>query len=69
MRPLKRSVDEGTYENMEEALENKTQAVPLDRLGDSMETGDLVAYLSSPRSGFINGQAIVIDGGAIDSTF
>jgi 3-oxoacyl-[acyl-carrier protein] reductase len=29
-----------------------------------MELGDTVAFLSSPRSGFINGQAVVIDGGS-----
>lgn len=67
--PLEKSVDDGTYDNLEDALENKAQAIPVGRLGDAMETGDLVAYLSSPRSGYINGQAIVIDGGAMDSTF
>ena len=29
-----------------------------------MELGDTVAFLSSPLSGFINGTAIPIDGGA-----
>jgi 3-oxoacyl-[acyl-carrier protein] reductase len=66
--PLEQSVAAGTYERMEQALESRTQSVPVGRLGEPMETGDLVAYLSSPRSGFINGQAIVIDGGAMDST-
>ncbi|MCB1845008.1 MAG: SDR family oxidoreductase, partial [Halioglobus sp.] len=28
------------------------------------EVADLVAYLASPRAGFINGQNIRIDGGA-----
>ena len=28
-----------------------------------MELGNTVAFLSSPLSGYINGQAIVIDGG------
>lgn len=69
MEPLERSIDAGTYESMEEALESKTHTIPVNRLGDAMETGDLVAYLSSPRSGFINGQAIVIDGGAMNSVF
>ncbi|WP_436348522.1 SDR family oxidoreductase [Natronorubrum sp. FCH18a] len=66
---LERSVEDGTYDRMENALADKTSSIPVDRLGDPMETGDLVAYLSSPRSGFINGQAIVVDGGSMDSTF
>lgn len=69
LRPLEKSVSDDKYENMEDALEDKAQAIPVGRIGDAMETGDLVAYLSSPRSGYINGQAIVIDGGAMDSTF
>lgn len=69
MGPLKQSVETGQYESMADALEEKTQSIPVERLGDPMETGDLVAYLSSPRSGFINGQAVVIDGGAVHSTF
>lgn len=66
---LKRGVEDGTYESMDAALEDKTGPIPAARLGDPMETGDLVAYLSSPRSGFLTGQAIAIDGGSMDSTF
>ncbi len=40
---------------------------PLERVGDPMELGDTVAFLSSPRSGFINGAAVPIDGGSSGS--
>ncbi|PGF13928.1 oxidoreductase [Natrinema sp. CBA1119] len=69
MGSLEQAVEDGSYDSMDAALEDKTRPIPADRLGDPMETGDLVAYLSSPRSDFITGQAIVVDGGSMDSTF
>jgi 3-oxoacyl-[acyl-carrier protein] reductase len=46
----------------------REESVPLDRLGDTGEFGDTVAFLSSPRSGFVNGAAVLIDGGSTSST-
>ncbi|MCW5898916.1 MAG: SDR family oxidoreductase [Flavobacteriales bacterium] len=37
--------------------------VPLGRMGEHQELADLVAYLISPYSGFINGEVVTIDGG------
>ncbi|HQV52369.1 MAG: SDR family oxidoreductase [Flavobacteriales bacterium] len=37
--------------------------VPLGRLGEHQELADLVAYLVSPYSGYINGEVVTIDGG------
>lgn len=37
--------------------------VPLGRLGEHRELADLVAYLISPFSGYINGEVVTIDGG------
>ena len=37
--------------------------VPLGRLGENQELADLVAYLISPYSGYINGEVVTIDGG------
>jgi NAD(P)-dependent dehydrogenase (short-subunit alcohol dehydrogenase family) len=39
------------------------QRVPLGRVGEHGELADLVAYLASPFSGFINGEVVTIDGG------
>ncbi len=41
------------------------QMVPAGRLGDPQELADLACFLSSPRAGYINGQSIVVDGGAL----
>lgn len=60
--------EQSNRERYERVYEDRDGEIPVERLGEPMELGDLVAYLSSPRSGFINGQAIVIDGGAGKST-
>lgn len=56
-------VERGEYDSYEEGLDDWA-GNPLDRIGDPMELGDTVAFLSSPKSGFINGTALPIDGGA-----
>ncbi|MFB6300549.1 MAG: SDR family oxidoreductase [Halobacteriales archaeon] len=64
-----KAIERGDYESFEEARAARSTGIPVDRPGDPMELGDMVAYLSSPRAGFINGQAIVIDGGSGSATF
>lgn len=44
---------------------DKSVANPVQRLGQLREVGDLVAFLASPRSGYINGANIRIDGGNV----
>jgi 3-oxoacyl-[acyl-carrier protein] reductase len=39
--------------------------VPMGRMGDPAELGDLVAFLASPRAAYITGEAIAIDGGIL----
>jgi len=56
-------VERGEYDSYEEGLDDWA-GNPLDRIGDPMELGDTVAFLSSPKSGFINGTALPVDGGA-----
>ncbi|MGM0398625.1 MAG: SDR family oxidoreductase [Halobacteriota archaeon] len=60
------AVERGDYDTYEEGLADWA-GNPLDRIGDPMELGNTVAFLSSPKSGFINGTAIPIDGGATGS--
>lgn len=57
-------VERGEYDSYEEGLAARGQSTPLNRIGDPIELGNTVAFLCSPRSGYINGQAIVIDGGS-----
>lgn len=61
---IEQGVERGEYENYEEGLAQRGEGNPLGRIGDPMELGDTVAFLSSPRSGYINGVAIPIEGGA-----
>ncbi|UWG49024.1 Short-chain alcohol dehydrogenase [Halanaeroarchaeum sp. HSR-CO] len=63
---VNQAVERGDYDSYEEGLADWA-GNPLDRIGDPMELGNTVAFLSSPKSGFINGTAIPIDGGATGS--
>jgi 3-oxoacyl-[acyl-carrier protein] reductase len=57
------SVANGTYESEAAAREAWAGDVPLDRPGDPAELGDLVAFLLSPRAGYVTGETVSIDGG------
>jgi 3-oxoacyl-[acyl-carrier protein] reductase len=61
---LEEAIDRDEYDSMDDALDARAEGIPVGRIGDPMELGDTVAFLSSPRSGFINGQAITLDGGS-----
>ena len=58
------AVERGEFDSLEAALDARAEDVPVGRIGDPMELGDTVAFLCSPRAGYINGQAIVLDGGS-----
>lgn len=51
--------------NLKLSEESIKQMVPTGRLGDPRELADLAAFLSSPKAGYITGQAIAVDGGAL----
>ena len=40
------------------------KSIPLGRVGESREAGDVIAFLASERAGYITGVAVNIDGGA-----
>lgn len=54
---------------IDEVLERTISAIPMGRMGDPKELGDLVAFLASERAGYITGTAIQIDGGFVRSLF
>ncbi|WP_152043222.1 SDR family oxidoreductase [Salinigranum salinum] len=60
---IEAAVDRDEFDSYEEGLDAKGEINPLGRIGDPMELGDVVAFLSSERSSFINGVAIPVDGG------
>jgi len=61
------SVKRGDYEDYETGIAEWSEGVPLDRVGDPMELGEAVAWLSSERASYINGTAIPVDGGSMRS--
>lgn len=61
---IKQGMERGDFDSYQDGLNFWTEGVPLERIGDPMELGELVAYLSSDKSSYINGAAIPIDGGA-----
>ncbi len=60
-------VDRGTYDRYEDGLDAFAEAIPMGRLGEPIELGEVVAFLSSPRASYVNGTAIPIDGGQLRS--
>ncbi len=61
------AVARGEYDTYDEGLDAWADN-PLERVGDPMELGNTVAFLCSPRSGYINGESILIDGGSTGAT-
>ena len=60
---VEQGVERGDYESYEAGVSERGQANPLGRIGDPMELGNTAAFLSSPKSGYINGESVVVDGG------
>jgi 3-oxoacyl-[acyl-carrier protein] reductase len=53
--------------DLQARLQPLAQSIPVGRLGDPIELGDLVAFLASQRAGYITGATYQIDGGIIAS--
>jgi 3-oxoacyl-[acyl-carrier protein] reductase len=47
----------------DELFERLSESIPVRRMGDPHEIGDLCAYLCSAQAGYLTGQTIVVDGG------
>lgn len=61
------AIDRGAYDTYEEGLADWAADIPLDRIGDPQELGDVVAFLASDRASFVNGAALPVDGGTLQS--
>lgn len=49
--------------SLDEQFKRFADTIPVRRMGDPKEIGDLCAFLCSPQAGYLTGQAIVVDGG------
>jgi NAD(P)-dependent dehydrogenase (short-subunit alcohol dehydrogenase family) len=61
------AVERGEYDSYEDGLAARGESVPLGRIGDPRELGDVVAFLASPRASYVTGTALPIDGGSMRS--
>jgi len=60
---IEAAVERGEYDSYEEGREAWAADSPLGMLGDPDRFGDMVAFLSSPRTEYVTGQAIAVEGG------
>lgn len=61
---VEQAVERGDYGEYDEGIEEWSAGVPLERVGEPRELGDVVAFLSSERASYLNGVAVPVDGGA-----
>ena len=52
---------------VDQVVAETSAAIPIGRYGDPKEFGAVAAFLASPKSSYITGQMIRIDGGATRS--
>ncbi len=66
------SLDQGVAEaqgiSMDEAKAQRAATIPAGRYGTAEEFGAMCAFLCSEKAGFIVGQNILLDGGAVNAT-
>ena len=56
--------EQSNPENPEQVFEDMSRGIPLKRLADPEEVGELFAFLGSDESSYLTGSQIVIDGGS-----
>lgn len=61
------AVERGEYDDYQAGLEDWGSDVPLDRIGDPEELGEVVAFLSSERASYVTGASVPVDGGSLRS--
>lgn len=60
---IQNAVDLGEYDTYEESYEAWTEGIPAERMGDPDRFGQVVAFLCSEPASYINGEAVMVDGG------
>lgn len=63
------SVAQKSGQSLDAVMDARRKTVPAGRFGTPAEFGALCAFLCSTQAGYINGQNLLIDGGAFPGTF
>ncbi|WP_410765866.1 SDR family oxidoreductase [Haloferax sp. DFSO60] len=61
------AVERGDHDTYEEGLAEWSNGIPMGRIGDPRELGDVVAFLASDKASFVNGACVPVDGGTLRS--
>lgn len=61
------AVERGDFEDYQAGLDDWSEGIPLERVGEPRELGETVAWLSSDASSYVNGVAVPVDGGSTRS--
>ena len=64
---VEQAIERGEYDSYEAGLADWASDVPLGRVGEPGELGDVVAFLASERASLVTGTAVPIDGGRLRS--
>lgn len=64
---IENAVEQGNFEDYEAGYEAWTDDIPTGDLGSPEEFGNVVAFLLSDRASFVNGEAVMVDGGDAQS--
>lgn len=64
---IEAAVERGDVEDYEAGYQEWAADVPLERIGEPRELGDVVTFLSSERASYVNGTAVPVDGGSMRS--
>jgi NAD(P)-dependent dehydrogenase (short-subunit alcohol dehydrogenase family) len=64
---IEEKVAEGVFDDYQAGLDSYAESSYLDRVGDPIEMGKTIAFLSSDHASFITGTALPVDGGVTNS--